>query len=177
MIVNELRPVVRVDPAQPEGQDLPDLLQGRLDAAFAALGTPDPADSNAAAVLAADGSTTATPMLVFGHLRRRFLAQSQPENHADGKVDNISTYEWNECDKVAKYETDQGADGTVDYSGSYSWDDQAMVMTERYTSKTTTVTRYKYENGVLLREETDDGGDGSIDSMLVHIYGSECLLP
>jgi len=36
MVVDELRPVVRIDPAQPEGQDLPDLLQGRLDVAFAA---------------------------------------------------------------------------------------------------------------------------------------------
>lgn len=101
--------------------------------------------------------------------------RSEEDSDADGKVDNISTYEWNECDNLAKYETDQGADGTVDYSGSYSWDDQAMVMTERYSGMTTTVTRHIYENGVLLREETDDGGNGSIDSMLVHIYGSECL--
>lgn len=103
--------------------------------------------------------------------------RSEEDSDADGKVDNISTYEWNECDNLAKYETDQGADGTVDYSGSSSWDDQAMVMTERYSGETTSVTRHVYENDVLLREETDDGGDGSIDSMLVHIYGSECLLP
>ena len=36
MVVDELRPVVGVDAPQAEGQRLPDLLQGRLDAGFAA---------------------------------------------------------------------------------------------------------------------------------------------
>jgi hypothetical protein len=36
MVVDELRPIVGVDPLQAEGQRLPDLVQGRLDAVFAA---------------------------------------------------------------------------------------------------------------------------------------------
>lgn len=105
--------------------------------------------------------------------------RAEYDDDADGMPNSISTFAWNECDGLAKQASDSNADGTIDDTYSYDHDDDAMVMSRRHATagKPGSVTKYVYADGVLQREETDEGANGTVDRMLVHLYGAECLMP
>lgn len=93
-----LEPIVAADPKLEDFE-----LWSSL--ALARLSRGDLAGAEAAFARVPPGAVATsrtTPMLQFGQLRRRFLALSQPENHADGRVDSAQLLAlWKQIDALA----------------------------------------------------------------------------
>ena len=92
----------------------------------------------------------------------------------DGSTEDISTFTYT-LGRMTRLERDQGANGTIDRIETYTYDESGHLLREEVDrnadGSAERIHTYTYnEQGNRTREDTDRDGDGSADQSRIYVY-------